>query len=110
VLFGFAAVTTGINRRTNDVYTVLSRAADSDAEAAELFGTLAEQRARGQQHVVHALHRDGRLRDGLTADEAADIVHALMSPEVYRLFVTGRGWSPSRYEQWAAGALVQQLL
>jgi AcrR family transcriptional regulator len=110
VLDGFAAITTGINGRTNDVYTVLSRAADSDAEAAELFRTLAEQRARGQQHIVQALHRDGRLRAGLSADEAGDIVHALMSPEVYRLLVIGRGWAPARYQRWAADALVQQLL
>jgi AcrR family transcriptional regulator len=110
VLTGFAAITVGINRRTNDVYTVLSRAADSDPEAAVLFETLTEQRARGQQHIVHALHRDGRLRAGTTAEAASDIVHALMSPEMYRLLVTDRGWTPERYQQWAADALAQQLL
>jgi AcrR family transcriptional regulator len=110
VLTGFAAITVGINRRTNDVYTVLSRAADSDPEAAVLFETLTEQRARGQQHIVHALHRDGRLRAGTTAEAASDIVHALMSPEMYRLLVTDRGWTPERYQLWAADTLAQQLL
>jgi AcrR family transcriptional regulator len=110
VLTGFAAITAGINRRTNDVYTVLSRAADSDPEAAVLFETLTEQRARGQQRVVHALHRDGRLRAGTTAEAASDIVHALMSPEMYRLLVTDRGWTPERYQLWAADTLAQQLL
>ena len=110
VLAGFAAITTGINRRTNDVYTVLRLAADSDADAADLFRTLAEQRARGQQHIVHALHRSGRLRSGMAAQEASDIVHALMSPEVYRLLVTDQGWAPERYQQWAADTLAQQLL
>jgi AcrR family transcriptional regulator len=110
VLAGFAAITTGINRRTNDVYTVLDRAADSDPGAADLLRVLAEQRARGQQHIVHTLHRDGRLGAGMTAQAASDIVHALMSPEMYRMLVTDRGWAPERYQQWAADTLVQQLL
>ena len=109
VLAGFAAVTTQINRRTNDLYDVLSRAADSDAEAAELLGSLREQRDRGQGQVVRSLHRKHRLRPGLSARDAADIVHALMAPEVYRLLVTDRGWSPETYQEWATRLLVQQL-
>jgi AcrR family transcriptional regulator len=109
VLAGFAAVTTEINRRTNDLYGVLGRAADSDAEAAALFSSLRDQRDRGQEQVVRALHRNGRLRAGLGVKEGSDIVHALMSPEVYRLLVVDRGWSPSRYRRWATESLVQQL-
>jgi AcrR family transcriptional regulator len=110
VLAGFAAITTEINRRTNDVYGVLNRAADADAEAATLQRGLCEQRARGQARIVQALHRKRKLRAGLRSRDAADVVHALMSPEVYRLLVTDRGWSPARYQQWAADALMHQLL
>jgi hypothetical protein len=46
----------------------------------------------------------------MTAQAASDIVHALMSPEMYRMLVTDRGWAPERYQQWAADTLVQQLL
>ena len=109
VLAGFAAVTTQINQRTNDLYSVLSRAADSDAEAAVLVGTLRRQRDRGQEQVVQALHRKQKLRAGLKARDAADLVHALMSPEVYRLLVTDRGWTPDRYQQWVGDTLIQQL-
>ena len=109
VLAGFAAVTTQINRRTNDIYSVLTRAADSDAEAAELLGSLRDQRDQGQGGVVRLLHRTGRLRPGLSAREATDIIHALMAPEVYRLLVTDRGWSPERYQGWATSLLIQQL-
>jgi hypothetical protein len=42
--------------------------------------------------------------------EAADIIHALMSPEVYGLLVVDRGWSAERYERWLTGTLVDQLL
>jgi AcrR family transcriptional regulator len=109
VLAGFAAVTTQINVRTNDLYDVLGRAADSDTEAAELFATIREQRDRGQGRLVGMLHRKGALRPGLELSEATDIVHALMAPEVYRLLVTDRGWSPERYQAWATALLVQQL-
>jgi hypothetical protein len=42
--------------------------------------------------------------------DAADIIHVLMSPEVYRLLVADRDWSPERYEQWLKGILIDQLL
>ena len=109
VLAGLAAVTTQINQRTNDLYSVLSRAADSDVEAAVLVGTLRQQRDRGQERIVHALHRQQKLRAGLKARDAADLVHALMSPELYRLLVTDRGWTPDRYQRWVADTLIQQL-
>jgi len=109
VLAGFAAITTQINQRTSDLYSVLSRAADSDAEAADLLDSLSEQRDRGQEQIVRALRQNHKLRPGLKAREAADIVHALMSPEVYRLLVTDRGWSPETYQKWATRLLVQQL-
>jgi AcrR family transcriptional regulator len=109
VLAGFAAVTTQINRRTNDLYHVLSRAADSDTEAAALLATLDDQRSRGQAHIVQSLHRRHKLRTGLSAREAADIVHALMSPQVYRLLVIDRAWNPERYQRWATEALIQHL-
>jgi AcrR family transcriptional regulator len=109
VLAGFAAVTTQINQRTNDLYSMLSGAADSDVEAAVLFGTLRQQRDRGQEQIVQALHRKHKLRVGLKARDAADLVHALMSPEVYRLLVTDRGWTPDRYQHWVADTLIQQL-
>jgi len=109
VLAGFAATTTAINQRTNDVYNVLSRAADADSEAAALLETIRQQRDLGQGRVVRALHRRHALRAGLRQQEAADIVHAIMAPEVYRLLVHERSWTPDRYQQWATRTLIQQL-
>jgi AcrR family transcriptional regulator len=109
VLAGFAAVTTAINRRTSDIYDVLRRAADVDLEARALFDELRRQRDEGQGRVVRSLHRAGALRKTQRVRDATDIVHAIMAPEVYRLLVHDRGWTPERYRQWAADTLVQQL-
>jgi len=54
--------------------------------------------------------RTGALRPGLRERDAADLIHALMSPELYRLLVVDRGWTPQRYQQWLATTLADQLL
>jgi hypothetical protein len=50
------------------------------------------------------------LRTGLRERDAGDIIHALVSPEVYGLLVVDRGWQAERYETWLTQTLVDQLL
>ncbi len=110
LLAGFAGVTAGIMSRAEPVYRILTSAAGSDPTAAALLAEQARQRDQGQEQVARSLARSGALRPGLGERDAADIIHALMSPEVYRLLVGDRGWDPDRYRQWLAGALICQLL
>ena len=110
LLTGFAGVTAAINQRTNDVYRVLVSAAGSDPAAAELLGEIRQQRDRGQAQIARSLARTGALAPGLKERDAADVIHALMSPEVFRLLVGDRGWTAERYQRWLATTLAQQLL
>jgi AcrR family transcriptional regulator len=109
LLTGFAAMTAAINVRGSDVFHILKHAADADPAAAALHADIERQRARGQGQLARALARAGALRPGLRERDAADVIHALMSPEVYRLLVVDRGWSSGRYEQWLADTLIAQL-
>ena len=109
LLAGLAGVTTAINQRTNDVYRVLVSAAGSDPAAAELLNEIQRQRDRGQGRIARSLSRAHALKPGLRERDAADLIHALMSPEVYRLLVGDRRWPPERYQEWLATTLVQQL-
>ena len=109
LLEGFAGVTASINQRTNEVYRVLVSAASSDPAAAELLGELRQQRDRGQAQIARTLARRHALRAGMKERDAADLIHTLMSPEVYRLFVGDRRWTPERYQAWLANTLTQQL-
>ena len=109
MIAGFAAITTAINQRTNDVYRVLVSAAGSNPAAAELLDDIHQQRARGQGQIARLLSKAHALKPGVRERDAADVVHALMSPEVYRLLVGDRKWKPERYRQWLADALTQQL-
>jgi AcrR family transcriptional regulator len=107
---GFARITCGIMSRTEPVHRILVSAAASDPDAAALLQAQAQQRQQGQAHIARALARAGALRPGLRERDAADIIHALMSPEIYRLLVGERGWSTERYEQWLGQTLIGQLL
>lgn len=109
LLAGVAGVTAAINQRTNDVYFVLVSAAGSDPSVAELLGEIRQQRDQGQRRIARALARAKALPRGLRERDAADLIHALMSPENYRLLVVDRGWTPARYQEWLATTLVQQL-
>jgi AcrR family transcriptional regulator len=105
---GFAAIVSDINARVGTLYRVLVSAAGSDPAAADLLADLTEQRRKGQRALVRSVA--GSLRPGLTTRIAADIVHAVASPEVYQLLVTERGWTSSRYTEWLADTLAAQLL
>jgi len=109
-LSGFARVTCGIMSRTEPVHRILVSAAASDPDAAALLQAQTQQRQQGQGQIARALARAGALRPGLRERDAADIIHALMSPEVYRLLTGDRGWSTEKYEQWLGRTLIGQLL
>jgi AcrR family transcriptional regulator len=109
LLAGLASLTVAINARSGDVYRILSSASTSDPEAAALFADYQRQRAEGQGQIARTLARARALRPGLRERDAADLIHALVSPEVYQLLVVDRGWAPERYERWLAGLLAEQL-
>jgi hypothetical protein len=73
-------------------------AAGSDPDAAALLDEQTRQTQEGQGLIARSLARAGALRPKLRERDAADIIHALMSPEVYRLLVLDRGWQSERYE------------
>jgi AcrR family transcriptional regulator len=110
LLAGFARINVAISTRTEHVYRILVSAAASDPEAAALLAGYQRQRDQGQGQIARALARAGALRPGLRERDAADIIHALMSPDLYRLLVNERGWAPERYERWLAATLTGQLL
>jgi TetR/AcrR family transcriptional regulator, regulator of autoinduction and epiphytic fitness len=110
LLAGFAGITVAINARSRDVYRILSSASGSDPAAAELLADYRHKRAQGQGRIARSLARARALRPGLRERDAADLIHALMSPELYQLLVIDRGWAPERYEHWLARILADQLM
>lgn len=110
LLAGFVGINVAINARSEHAYRILVSAAASDPEAAALLAGYQRKRDQGQGQIARALARAGSLRPGLRQRDAADVIHALMSPDVYRLLVTERGWALERYQRWLAATLIDQLL
>jgi TetR/AcrR family transcriptional regulator, regulator of autoinduction and epiphytic fitness len=107
---GLVGIAAQVNSRTAAIYRILVSAAASDPDAATLLDDLTRQRQEGQGRVARALARARALRPTLRERDAGDIIHALVSPEVYGLLVVDRGWPPERYETWLTETLVDQLL
>lgn len=107
---GFVATAADINARSAPVYRILVGAASSDPDAAALLEELNQQRRSGQGQLARALARRGALRTDLRQRDAVDIIYTLMSPEVYRLLVVDRKWTPQRYQRWLTETLSASLL
>ena len=109
-LSGFVAIAVQVNLRVAPLYRILVSAAGTDPDAAAQLDALTAQRQQGQRALARSLARSGGLRAGLRERDAADLVHAFLSPEMYGLLVVDRGWSPDRYARWLEATLAEQLL
>jgi AcrR family transcriptional regulator len=69
-----------------------------------------ESRLRRLREVTDALVRGGRLRSGIVAADALDVLWVMTGPDCYWKFVFQRGWTPDRFEQWLGETLIRVLL
>ena len=93
-----------------EVIMLAVASAGSDPEVGAWAEEGDRRRREGQAPLVAAWAAAGKLRAGLDAQRAADILWTLSAPEVYRLLVVRSGWSPDAYEAWLADALARELL
>src|SRR5215470_13139119 len=105
MLDAFARIARDLMDRSSAIQHVLASAAQVDPEAAQLYADIRRQRHTGQSRIVAALDAIGALDPSLDTSEAADMVYAVMSPEVHRILTVERGWSADRYERWIARSL-----
>ncbi|HEY1574667.1 MAG TPA: helix-turn-helix domain-containing protein [Pseudonocardiaceae bacterium] len=110
LLDAFARMHPGVVARSAPIQQVLAEAAAADPEAAELLAIARNQRHAGQSRIAARLAGRGALREGLTEAEAADVIYALFSPELYRILAVERGWAPERLGEWLSTTLRTALL
>jgi len=107
-LYTVGAIARLAYERFGDVLLFLHETGDAQLIAeAERFD---RARRESQVPIAPALANAGLLLPGLSADEAADLIWALSSPEWYGLLVHRRGWDPNRWQQTVGDALVHVLL
>ena len=107
----FAASTTSRLERSRPLDDIMRSAAAVDAEVAGVRDDLQlRQRRAGTRALVSMLAKNGPLREGLGDEDAASVVWALASPEVYRMLRVDSGWTVEQYVRWLTATLTDALL
>ncbi len=96
--------------RTAPVFRVIREAAALDPEVAELERRRSAQRLTNYGEAARLLSDRDALRDGLSVDEAAAIIHALGHPDEFRFLVLEQGWPVERWAAWVRAGLEGALL
>ena len=104
----YAAAMAAIAPRLAPVLAIIQQAAHDEPELARLWNQIAERRAANMRLFVADLAAVAPLR--LDPDQAADVVWATNSAEMYQLLVGQRGWTPQRYERFLADTWHRLLL
>lgn len=106
----YAAALRAIHARLAPLVLALRDAATTEPEAGEVWHRISDRRAANMRKLALDLRDAGGLRADLTIREAADVLWATNSPDVYSLLVFERGWSPGHYERWLADSWDRLLL
>jgi AcrR family transcriptional regulator len=105
-----AHVIRSIHQRETDLEELLWQAGGGDPDLAAVWRQGHHQRLTRLGELVSTVAKQGALKPGLTPETATEIQWALSSPEIYRLLVYERGWTPQRYEDWLAESTTALLL
>ena len=106
----YAHTQPGIWSRVGPLWRVLDAAATSEPELRRLQHEENARRHAGLTRFARLLHERGPLRDGLTPEQAADIIVTLGSHATYDSLVVTLGWTDDQYEAWLTDTLQHTLL
>jgi AcrR family transcriptional regulator len=99
-----------VRGRIGPLLDVIRDAAPTEPELGALWERIQREFYENQRAVVDDLQRRKALRRGLDVKRAADILWTLNNPDVYRLLVGHRGWTPDEHEEWLVDLLCERLL
>ncbi len=99
-----------VHPRSCPVQLVVRDAAATDPGAAEVWEQLQAERLAGMTIFARHLDDGGHLRDGVSWEDARDVLWTYNSVELWELLVRRRGWSEERLGRWVGQQLVAALL
>ena len=106
----YAGAVRRIQERLAPLFMALREAAVTEPEAHAVWQHLAERRADNMRTFIQDVHTAGGLRPGLSIEQAADMVWAMASSEMYTLLTVERRWSPEQFERWLVDQWCRGLL
>jgi AcrR family transcriptional regulator len=106
---GFARFMTRLFSRGGDVIAVARGASASEPALRALAAQGLVRHQRGTRQIAMAWGSSGALHPGLSSADAAAILSALASYEVFQQ-LRASGWTLRRYERWLGDTVVTLLL
>jgi AcrR family transcriptional regulator len=106
----WASYLTEILKRVSPLMAVVRAGSEAEPEMDGLYRTLHQGRRANLSLIVESIVRQGKLRIGLSAQSATDILWQLASPEMFSLLTGVGGYSSPRYAKWLSAMLKAALL
>ena len=110
VIEGWGQLTTEVAPKVMPILLLVAAGATTDAEMARLQQELDLARLTRMRRNARTLARAGHLRAGIRQRQAADLLWACSSPELYDLLVCRRGWALTRYARFIVDVMIAGLL
>jgi len=102
-----------IARRLNERFATIVRFMRESGDPALLAEYQKIEGLRFEQQralLGPVLKSAGRLRRGISPEDALSTIWAMTGTDLYNQLVSGRQWTASRYEEWLKDALLNMLL
>ncbi|MEU7697775.1 TetR/AcrR family transcriptional regulator [Streptomyces sp. NPDC039028] len=96
--------------RVAAVNEMVRAAAATNPEIRALWPERADPRYTVISTAARSLAEKPGARRGVPVDEVADILYAVLSPELFLVLTRDRAWPPAKWEEWAYGTLRAQLV
>ncbi|MFE2036615.1 TetR/AcrR family transcriptional regulator [Streptomyces scopuliridis] len=109
-LAALIAGTRGTLERVAAINEMVRAAAATNPEIRELWPDRTDPRYTVISTAARSLTLKPGARPGISAAETADIIYALLSPELFLILTRDRAWSPDKWQRWAYDTLCSQLL
>jgi hypothetical protein len=97
-----------IGERLGDLLRFMRESGDPELLAE--YAQVEDRRFEQERFLGTLLKESGRLKAGLSPNEAVDVIWAMSGTHLYDQLVARRRWSVARYEQWLGDVLRSLLL
>jgi AcrR family transcriptional regulator len=110
IMRNWGTLTAEVGSVVMPIRLLMRSAAATDTEIAAVLEDSDNQRLDRMRHHASFLSERGYIREGITVDEATDILWTCSSVELYEMLVLKRGWSPARFARFIGEYMIATIL
>jgi AcrR family transcriptional regulator len=110
IIENWGAFVTEVAPLSAPILLLVKTAAASDPEMAQLLEEADRARLARMEHNARDLYERRLLREGVTLEQARDILWLYSSPELYELLIVRQRWPIDRYGRFVSGGMIAAQL